>query len=66
MYFIQNAVGCLMYAMILTSLDILYVASVMSRYMVNLKNKHWKAVKWILRYPRGTSIMVYYIKDKAR
>lgn len=48
-----NAVGCLMYAMVLIKLDILHVVSVISRYMASLGKKQWKGVKWILRYLRG-------------
>lgn len=40
----SSDVGCLMYAMVLTRLNISYVVSVMSRYMANLSKEHWKAV----------------------
>ncbi|KAH9670747.1 hypothetical protein KPL70_017094 [Citrus sinensis] len=50
-----SAVGCLMYAMVLTRPDIAHAVSVVSRYMSNPGKEHWKAVKWILRYLRGTS-----------
>ncbi|KAH9725257.1 hypothetical protein KPL70_007804 [Citrus sinensis] len=45
-----NAVGCLMYAMVLTKPDISHVVSVVSRYMASPRKEHWKAVKWIMRY----------------
>ncbi|KAH9791940.1 CCHC-type domain-containing protein [Citrus sinensis] len=44
-----NAVGCLMYVMVLTRPDIAHVVSVVSRYMAQPGEDHWKAVKWILR-----------------
>ncbi|KAH9678917.1 hypothetical protein KPL71_025907 [Citrus sinensis] len=44
-----SAVGCLMYAMVLTRPDLSYVVSVVSRYMANPGKEHWRAVKWILR-----------------
>lgn len=44
-----------MYAMLLTRPDIAYVVSIVSKFMVNLRNEHWRAVKWILRYLKGTS-----------
>ncbi|KAH9660266.1 hypothetical protein KPL70_024153 [Citrus sinensis] len=49
-----NAVGCLMYAMVLTRPDIAHAVSVVSRYMAQPGKEHWKAVKWILRYLHGT------------
>ncbi|KAL9411120.1 hypothetical protein AB3S75_044831 [Citrus x aurantiifolia] len=49
-----DAVGCLMYAMVLTRPDIAHVVSVVSRYMAQPSKEHWKAVKWILRYLQGT------------
>ncbi|KAH9687674.1 hypothetical protein KPL70_014852 [Citrus sinensis] len=49
-----NAVGCLMYAMVLTRPDIAHAVSVVSRYMAQPGEDHWKAVKWILRYLNGT------------
>ena len=36
-------------------LDIAHVVGFVSRYMSHLGIKHWNAVKWILRYLRGTS-----------
>ena len=40
-----NAVGCLMYAMVLTRPDIAHAVSVISRYMASPGMEHWKAVK---------------------
>ena len=50
-----NAVGSLMYAMVTTRLDISHAVGVVSRYMANPGKEHWAAVKWVLRYLRGTS-----------
>ena len=41
--------------MVCTRPDISYAVSVISRYMRNPGNAHWQAVKWILRYLRGTT-----------
>uniref|UniRef100_A0A3Q7J6E1 Reverse transcriptase Ty1/copia-type domain-containing protein n=1 Tax=Solanum lycopersicum TaxID=4081 RepID=A0A3Q7J6E1_SOLLC len=49
------AVGSLMYAMVYTRPDIAHVVGVVSRYMANPGKDHWEAVKWLLRYLRGTS-----------
>jgi hypothetical protein len=50
-----NAVGSLMYAMVSTRPDISHAVGVVSRYMENPGKEHWEAVKWVLRYLRGTS-----------
>ena len=50
-----SAVGSMMYAMVCTRPDISQAVSVVSRYMGNPGRMHWQAVKWILRYLRGTS-----------
>ena len=50
-----SAVGSLMYAMVCTRPDIAYAVGVVSRFLSNLGRQHWEAVKWIMRYLRGTS-----------
>ena len=50
-----SAVGSLMYAIVCTRPDIAYVMGVVSRYMANPGREHWEAVKWLLRYLKGTS-----------
>ena len=49
-----KAVGCLMYAIVLTRPDISHDVSVVSRYMTSSSKEHWKWVKWILRYLKRT------------
>ena len=49
-----NAFGSLMYAMICTQPDICYVVGLVSRFQSNSRLAHWKAVKRILRYLKGT------------
>ena len=44
----SSAVGSLMYAMICTRPDIAHAVGTVSRYLSNLANEHWGAVKWIL------------------
>ncbi|WP_337136303.1 hypothetical protein, partial [Staphylococcus aureus] len=51
----SSAVGSLMYAMVCTRLDIAHIVGVVSRYMNNPSKELWMAVKWILRYLRGTT-----------
>ena len=50
-----SAVGSLMYAMVCTRPDIAHAVGVVSRFLSNLGKEHWAAMKWILRYLRGTS-----------
>ncbi|XP_048323873.2 retrovirus-related Pol polyprotein from transposon TNT 1-94 [Ziziphus jujuba] len=51
----SSAVGSLMYAMVCTRPDIAHAVAVVSRFLSNPGKKHWEAVKWILRYLKGTS-----------
>lgn len=51
----SSAVGSLMYAMVCTRPDIAYAVGVVSRFLSNPGKEHWNAVKWILRYLRGTA-----------
>jgi len=47
--------GQLMYAMVCTRSDIAQAVRVVSRYMSNPEKKHWRALKWIMRYLKGSS-----------
>jgi hypothetical protein len=51
----SSTVGSLMYAMVFTRPDIAHAVGVVRRYMNNPSKEHWEAVKWILRYLRGTA-----------
>ena len=44
-----------MYYMVYTRLDIAHAIGVVNRFNSNSEKEHWKAVKWILRYLKGTS-----------
>ena len=46
-----------MYAMICTRPDIAHVVGTVSRFLFNPGKEHWGALKWILRYLKGTSDM---------
>ena len=50
-----SAVGSLMYAMVCTRPDIAHAVGVVSKYLSNPGKEHWAAIKWVLRYLRGTS-----------
>ncbi|KAE8686500.1 cytochrome P450 71A9-like [Hibiscus syriacus] len=50
-----SAIGSLMYAMVCTRPYIAHAVGAVSRYMNNPGKVHWEAVKWILRYLRGTT-----------
>jgi len=49
-----SAVGCLMYSMVCTRLNLTQAVNVVRKYMANPRRQHWDAVKWIFRYLRGT------------
>uniref|UniRef100_A0A3Q7HLK4 Reverse transcriptase Ty1/copia-type domain-containing protein n=1 Tax=Solanum lycopersicum TaxID=4081 RepID=A0A3Q7HLK4_SOLLC len=51
----SSALGSLMYAMMCTRPDIAHAVGVVSRFLENPRKEHWEAVKWILRYLRGTT-----------
>jgi ATP-binding cassette subfamily B (MDR/TAP) protein 1 len=55
-----SAIGSLMYAMVCTRPDIGHAVGVVSRFMANPGKAHWEAVKWILRYLRGTKKKYLY------
>ncbi|KAL2621793.1 hypothetical protein R1flu_001998 [Riccia fluitans] len=50
----ESAVGSLMYLMVCTRQDIAYALGKVSKYNANPRKVHWEAVKWILRYIKGT------------
>ena len=62
-----SVIGSLIYAMMCTCPDICYVVGLISRYQSNPGQKHWMAVKRILRYLKGTSnyILCYLEKKKT-
>ena len=49
-----NAVGSLMYAMVCTRPNLSYSVSLVSRFLANPGKAHWQALKWILRYIKGS------------
>ncbi|CAL5395059.1 unnamed protein product [Camellia sinensis] len=51
------AVESLMYAMVSTRPDIAHAVGAVSRFLSNPGKEHWEAVKWILRYLKGTAKM---------
>nr|GEU44869.1 zinc finger, CCHC-type [Tanacetum cinerariifolium] len=50
-----NDVGSLMYFMVCTRPDITYAVNIVSRYLATPGKNHWEAVKWILKYLKGTA-----------
>jgi len=50
-----SAVGSLMYAMMCTTSDICFAVEMVSRYQSNPGQAHWKAIKRILGYLKGTA-----------
>ena len=61
-----SAVGSLMYAMVCTRPDLSQAVSMISRYMHDPGNGHWEAVKWVLRYTKGTiDVGLVFEKDST-
>ena len=50
-----SAIGSLMYVMVCKRPDIAHAVGVMSRFIRRPGKQHWEAVKWFLRYLRGSS-----------
>nr|GEU98644.1 retrovirus-related Pol polyprotein from transposon TNT 1-94 [Tanacetum cinerariifolium] len=50
-----SVVDNVMYTMVCTRPDIAHTVGVVSRFMSNPGREHWEAVKWLLRYLKGTS-----------
>ncbi|KAH9762947.1 hypothetical protein KPL70_001004 [Citrus sinensis] len=51
----SSAVGSIMYSMVCTRPDVAHSVGVVSRFMGNPGKEHWSAVKWLLRYLKGTA-----------
>ncbi|CAM8977512.1 unnamed protein product [Rhodiola kirilowii] len=49
-----NDVGCLMYSMACIRPDISHSVSMISRFMSKPGKAHWDAMKWVLRYVKGS------------
>ena len=56
-----SAVGSLMYAQVCTRPDIAFIVGVLGRYLSNLGQAHWVAVKKVMRYLQRTKdyMLVY-------
>ncbi|KAH9704469.1 hypothetical protein KPL70_011474 [Citrus sinensis] len=52
----SSAVGSIMYAMVCTRPDLAHGVGVVSKFMGNPGKDHWNAVKWVLRYLKGTAV----------
>jgi poly(3-hydroxybutyrate) depolymerase len=53
--FHMSAIGSLMYAMVCTRPDIAHAVGLLSRYMSKLGKEHWRTIKRVFRYLRGTT-----------
>jgi len=63
----REAVGSLMYLAICTRPDIAYAVGVLSRFSNDPGMAHWKAVKHLMRYLRGTMDMkLTYAPDRSK
>ncbi len=62
----QSAVRSLMYIMLKTRSNIAYSISMISRYVFNLTQTHWQAVKRIFRYLRETHQMKLMFRETLK
>ncbi|KAL2497738.1 cysteine-rich RLK (RECEPTOR-like protein kinase) 8 [Abeliophyllum distichum] len=51
----SNVIGSVMYTMVCTKPNIAYYVSVLSIYMSNPGEQHWEALKWLMKYLKGTA-----------
>ena len=51
----SNIIGSIMYSMLCTRPDLAHAISVTSRFMKDPRKEHWLALKWMLRYIKGSS-----------
>ena len=51
----SHAIGSVMYMMVCTRPDLAHAISVLSRYMSNPGREHWEAVKWLMKYLKGST-----------
>ena len=61
-----SAAGSLMYVMVCIRPDLSQAVSMISRYMHDPGRGHWEAVKWVLRYIKGTiDVGLVFEKDST-
>jgi len=61
----SNVIGSIMYLMVCTRPDLAHTVSTLSRFMSNLGPKHWEALKWLLRYLKGSCDIGLVYKHKT-
>jgi len=61
----SNVIGSIMYLMVCTRPDLAHAVSTLSRFMSNPGPKHWEALKWLLRYLKGSSDIGLVYKHKT-
>ena len=60
-----SAVGSIMYAMVGLRPDLAYAIGLVSRFMSRPGEIHWEAVKWLLRYMKGSAeVQLVYSQEK--
>ena len=60
-----SAVGSIMYAMVGTRPDVSYALGLVSRFMSKPGSMHWEAVKWLLRYLKGSVRLTLRFTEEA-
>ncbi|KAL8092834.1 hypothetical protein AgCh_034910 [Apium graveolens] len=62
--FEMKDMGVTKQAMVSTRPNVAHAVRVVSRFMSNPGREHWEAVKWLLRYLKGTSKVALYFSKK--
>lgn len=61
-----SIISSLMYAMVGTTVDIVHLVAVSSKYMLTPGREHWMTMKGVLCYLQGTTYYTIYYKGKSR
>ena len=54
----QRKIGSLLYIVVITRLNIAFVVSQLSRFIINPRIKYYKGVDWVLLYLKNTRALV--------
>lgn len=64
----MQVLGSIMYVVVCLRLDLAYAVNLVNRFMANPRKEHWHALKWILRYVKGTlnvGLVFWKTEDKS-
>lgn len=62
----RQAIGCLMFLANVTRPDITFIVNYLSRFISDYNEQHWRAIKNVFRYLKGTADMGICIMEQPR